>query len=102
MRGLRPRNSERDTVRNPVEECSLGRRPASETEVTFDDKILDPRTDLRELSRTGFEWGADGAGPMYLVCHFCGSSRATYTRPAGSGRNILSYYVRNWSITSNR
>ena len=67
MRGLRPRNSERDTVRNPGEECSLGRRPASGTEVTFDDKILDPRTDLRELSRSGFEWGADGDGPMYLV-----------------------------------
>ena len=60
MRGLRPRNSERDAVRNPVEECSLGRRSAGETEVTFDDKILDPRTDLRELYRTGFEWGTDG------------------------------------------
>ena len=53
-----------------MEECSLGRRPASETEVTFDDKILDPRTDLRELSRIGFEWGTDGAGPMYLVWSF--------------------------------
>ena len=70
MRGLCHRNSERDAVRNLEEECSRGRRPASETEVTFDDKILDPRTDLRELSRTGFEWGADGDGPMYLVWSF--------------------------------
>ena len=67
MRGLRPRNSERDAVRNLEEGCSRGRRPASETEVTFDDKVLDLRTDLGELSRTGFEWCNDGAGPVYLA-----------------------------------
>jgi hypothetical protein len=35
--------------------------------VTVDEKPLDPRYDLRQLSATGFEWTYEGAGPAQLA-----------------------------------
>ncbi len=47
----------------------------------MDGESLDPRYDLRQLSRSGFEWGYNGAGPMQLALailanHFGDDARA--------------------------
>jgi len=35
--------------------------------VAVDEKPLDPRYDLKQLSATGFEWTYEGAGPAQLA-----------------------------------
>lgn len=44
-----------------------GKRDGKVTSVTVDGVFLDPRTDLRELSSNGFEWGYVGSGPYQLA-----------------------------------
>jgi hypothetical protein len=44
-----------------------GQRTPQGTDVTVDGKPLDPRVDLRAMSKVGFEWGYSGAGPMQLA-----------------------------------
>ncbi|MCK5166692.1 MAG: hypothetical protein KAQ66_05210 [Rhodospirillaceae bacterium] len=44
-----------------------GKRDGKVTRVTVDGDFLDPRTDIRELSSDGFEWGYVGSGPYQLA-----------------------------------
>ncbi|MDH3335670.1 MAG: DUF6166 domain-containing protein [Rhodospirillaceae bacterium] len=44
-----------------------GKREGKVTSVTVDGVFLDPRTDIRELSSDGFEWGYVGSGPYQLA-----------------------------------
>jgi hypothetical protein len=44
-----------------------GRREGQVTEVTVDNRPLDPRLDLWNHSPTGFEWGYGGSGPAQLA-----------------------------------
>lgn len=44
-----------------------GKRDGKVTTVTVDGVLLDPRTDLREMSSDGFEWGYVGSGPYQLA-----------------------------------
>jgi hypothetical protein len=45
----------------------VGRRIAGECVVTVDNRPLRKRTDLRNHSPTGFEWGYAGSGPAQLA-----------------------------------
>lgn len=44
-----------------------GKREGKVIKVTVDGENLDPRTDIRELSSNGFEWGYVGSGPYQLA-----------------------------------
>ncbi len=44
-----------------------GGRSLAGAVVTVDGKKLDPRFDLKRLSRAGFEWTYEGAGPAQLA-----------------------------------
>jgi hypothetical protein len=44
-----------------------GKRTDAGCVVTVDGELLPPRTDLRNHSPTGFEWGYGGSGPAQLA-----------------------------------
>ena len=84
-----------------------GRRTASGTEVTAGDKLLDPRTDLRDLSRTGFEWGYGGAGPMQLALAILADHYADDARALGDYKRYCELVIAEiaddqWTIDGDR
>ena len=72
--------------------------------VTVDEKPLDPRYDLKQLSATGFEWTYEGAGPAQLALalladHLGGDARALalYERFM---RQLVAELDNSWELTS--
>lgn len=84
-----------------------GRRDADGVQVTVDGAPLDPQYALKPLSRSGFEWGYNGAGPMQLSLamladHFGDSGRAVAEYRRYCELVIAELDGDEWTIESNR
>jgi hypothetical protein len=74
--------------------------------VTVENVELNPRTDLRNHSPTGFEWGYEGSGPAQLalaiLCDFLQDDRKALEYYQDFKRDILSPIgAQTWTIHSN-
>ena len=72
--------------------------------VTVDGRPLPPRHDLRRLSKTGFEWTYEGAGPAQLALalladHFGDDRRALAEYPRFM-RQVVAELDNSWRLTS--
>ena len=72
--------------------------------VTVDDKPLDERTDLKELSDDGFEWSYEGDAPAQLALamladHLRDDSRALALYD-GFMREVVANFSNDWEMTS--
>lgn len=72
--------------------------------VTVDDKPLDERTDLKELSDDGFEWSYEGDAPAQLALamladHLGDDSRALALYD-GFMREVVANFSNDWEMTS--
>lgn len=72
--------------------------------VTVDDKPLDERTDLKELSDDGFEWSYEGDAPAQLALamladHLGNDSRALALYD-GFMREVVANFSNDWEMTS--
>lgn len=80
-----------------------GRRGADGCTVSVDGSLLDPRTDLRQISTTGFEWGYMGSGPRQLALailadHFDDSVKAVGQYKPFCDRIIASLSGEEWQL----
>ena len=72
--------------------------------VTVDGERLPPRHDLRVLSKAGFEWTYEGAGPAQLALalpadHF-GDDRAALREYERFMREVVAHLDNAWRLTS--
>jgi hypothetical protein len=72
--------------------------------VTVDGKPLPPRLDLRALSKAGFEWTYEGAGPAQLALalladHF-GDDRKALAEHERFMREVVAELDNAWRLTS--
>jgi Family of unknown function (DUF6166) len=72
--------------------------------VTVDGKPLPPRHDLRMLSRAGFEWTYEGAGPaqlaLALLADHLGDDRAALAGYERFMREVVAHLDNAWRLTS--
>ena len=72
--------------------------------ITVDGKALPPRFDLRLLSKAGFEWTYEGAGPAQLALalladHF-GDDRLALRHYEGFMRAVVAHLDNAWRLSS--
>ena len=84
-----------------------GRRGANGCSVSVDGSPLDPRTDLRQISTTGFEWGYMGSGPSQLALailadHFDDVAKAIGQYKPFCDRVIASLTGEEWRLDSDQ
>lgn len=84
-----------------------GKRGTSGCAVTVDGEPLDPRTDIKTLSSSGFEWGYEGGGPGQLALavladHFGDDSKALALFASFRGNVIATLDNEEWVLTSDR
>ena len=82
-----------------------GRRGTNGCTVSVDEKPLDPRTDIRQISTTGFEWGYMGSGPRQLALailadHFDDTVQAVGQYKPFCDRIIASLSGEEWLLDS--
>ena len=82
-----------------------GRRVPNGCTVSVDGLPLDPRTDLRQISTTGFEWGYMGSGPRQLALailadHFDDTAKAVGQYKLFCDRTIASLTGEEWRLDS--
>jgi hypothetical protein len=72
--------------------------------VTVDGRKLPPRHDLRLLSRAGFEWTYEGAGPaqlaLALLADHLGDDRAALAAYERFMREVVAHLDNAWRLTS--
>lgn len=72
--------------------------------VTVDGKKLAPRLDLRTLSKAGFEWTYEGAGPaqlaLALLADHLGDDQAALAQYERFMREIVADLDNAWRLTS--
>jgi hypothetical protein len=72
--------------------------------VTVDGRPLPPRYDLRTLSKTGFEWTYEGAGPaqlaLALLADHLGDDDAALRGYERFMRDVVSHLDNAWRLTS--
>jgi hypothetical protein len=72
--------------------------------VTVDGKPLPPRHDLRLLSRAGFEWTYEGAGPaqlaLALLADHLGDDKAALAAYERFMREVVAQLDNAWRLTS--
>ena len=72
--------------------------------VTVDGRTLPPRHDLRLLSRAGFEWTYEGAGPaqlaLALLADHLGDDRAALAGYERFMREVVAHLDNAWRLTS--
>jgi Family of unknown function (DUF6166) len=72
--------------------------------VTVDGKKLPPRLDLKALSRAGFEWTYEGAGPaqlaLALLADHLGDDQAALARYDRFMRDVVADLDNAWRLTS--
>ena len=72
--------------------------------VTVDEKPLDPRYDLRQLSATGFEWTYEGAGPaqlaLALLADHLGDDAQALPLYERFMRHLVAELDNSWELTS--
>jgi hypothetical protein len=81
-----------------------GDRTIDGIQVLVDGKPLDPRTDLKALSRNGFEWSYEGPEPAQLafallVDHLGDPRRAEILHQAFM-REIVANFDNSWELSS--
>jgi hypothetical protein len=81
-----------------------GARTLAGAVVTVDGKRLPPRHDLRRLSKTGFEWTYEGAGPAQLalaiLADHLGDDRAALQQYERFMREVVAHLDNAWRLTS--
>lgn len=72
--------------------------------VTVDGKPLPPRLDLRRLSKAGFEWTYEGAGPaqlaLALLADHLGDDQAALAHYDRFMREVVADLDNAWRLTS--
>jgi hypothetical protein len=72
--------------------------------VTVDGKSLNPRFDLRALSKAGFEWTYEGAGPaqlaLALLADHLGDDEAALRHYERFMREVVAQLDNAWRLTS--
>jgi hypothetical protein len=72
--------------------------------VTVDGKPLPPRYDLRRLSKAGFEWTYEGAGPaqlsLALLADHLGDDEAALREYERFMREVVANLDNAWRLTS--
>jgi len=72
--------------------------------VTVDGKPLPPRYDLRRLSKAGFEWTYEGAGPaqlaLALLADHLGDDQAALREHERFMREVVANLDNAWRLTS--
>src|SRR5436305_9002387 len=72
--------------------------------VTVDGKKLPPRLDLKALSKAGFEWTYEGAGPaqlaLALLADHLGDDLEALARYDGFMREVIANLDNAWRLTS--
>jgi len=72
--------------------------------VTVDGKKLTPRLDLKSLSKAGFEWTYEGAGPaqlaLALLADHLGDDRAVLAGYERFMREVVAHLDNAWRLTS--
>ncbi|MBN9486253.1 MAG: hypothetical protein J0H44_03475 [Alphaproteobacteria bacterium] len=81
-----------------------GDRTIDGIQVLVDGRPLDPRTDLKPLSKNGFEWSYEGPEPAQLafallVDHLSDPQRADAMHEAFM-REIVANFDNTWELTS--
>lgn len=81
-----------------------GDRTIDGIQVLVDGRPLDPRTDLKPLSKNGFEWSYEGPEPAQLafailVDHLDDPQRAAALHEAFM-REIVANFDNTWELTS--
>jgi uncharacterized protein DUF6166 len=81
-----------------------GDRTIDGIQVLVDGRPLDPRTDLKPLSKNGFEWSYEGPEPAQLafallVDHLSDPQRAEALHEAFM-REIVANFDNTWELTS--
>lgn len=81
-----------------------GDRTIDGVKVTVDGSPLDPRTDVAEYSRNGFEWSYEGPEPRQLalallVDHF-GDAGAAKRMVEPFMRTVVANFGNEWEMTS--
>jgi hypothetical protein len=81
-----------------------GWRDLEGANVTVDGKPLPPRFDLKTLSKTGFEWTYEGAGPaqlaLALLADHLGDDQAALNQYQRFMREIVAELDNAWRLTS--
>ncbi len=81
-----------------------GARSLDGASVTVDGRLLPPRHDLRRLSRAGFEWTYEGAGPaqlaLALLADHLGDDRAALAAHERFMREVVAHLDNAWRLTS--
>ncbi len=80
-----------------------GDRTMDGLEVTVDDQPLDPRFDLKVVSRDGFEWSYEGEAPAQLALallaeHFGDDERALAHHEAFM-RGVVANFNNEWEMS---
>ena len=82
----------------------VGDRTIDGVKVTADGKRLDPRTDLVEFSKNGFEWSYEGPEPRQLalallVAHL-GDNEKAKALVEPFMRTVVANFDNEWEMTS--
>jgi hypothetical protein len=81
-----------------------GDRTIDGIEVLVDGKPLDPRTDLKALSKNGFEWSYEGPEPAQLafalLVDHLGDPRRAETLHQAFMREIVANFDNSWELSS--
>lgn len=81
-----------------------GERTIDGLAVTVDDEPLDPRFDLREISRDGFEWTYEGPAPeqlaLALLTDHLGDDRKALAHYPVFMREVVANFENEWEMTS--
>jgi hypothetical protein len=101
--GAHPYNKNADRGEGEMKVYEGGRSLAGAV-VTVDGRKLDPRFDLKKLSKAGFEWTYEGAGPAQLALalladHFGDDQKALKLHDAFM-REVVANLDNSWRMTS--
>ena len=81
-----------------------GARSLAGAIVTVDGRPLPPRLDLKALSKAGFEWTYEGAGPaqlaLALLADHCGDDRQALQHYERFMREVVANLDNAWRLTS--
>jgi len=81
-----------------------GDRTLDGVEAWADDQRLDPRTDIKTLSKNGFEWGYEGPEPdqlaLALLAHHLGDPAKALAHHDAFMRQIVANFGNEWEMTS--
>ena len=80
-----------------------GGRSLAGAVVTVDGRKLDPRFDLKKLSKAGFEWTYEGSGPAQLalamLADHLGDDQKALALHEVFMREVVAYLDNSWRMT---